>query len=157
MAMQSLESAVVQTGGNSVKIQPDAKIVVAGIGNNGTNFDVALLRYNSNGTLDSTFSDDGIVLTALKGNDFGHTLSLQDDGKIIVGGVTYGAKPEMALLRYLSNGSLDTTWAGTGYTTLDMGGVGNYAYTMALQPKARLCWLAMWILITTSTILLRYV
>ena len=75
--------------GNSVKIQPDAKIVVAGIGNNGTNFDVALLRYNSNGTLDSTFSGDGIVLTALKGNDFGHTLSLQADGKMIVGGVTY--------------------------------------------------------------------
>ncbi len=125
--------------GNSLAIQADGKIVVTGIANDGKSFDIAVLRYNSNGSLDTTFDGDGIVVTALKGADFGLSLALQADGKIVVSGVSNTiSKSGMALLRYMSNGALDTTMAGTGYTVLDIGGLGCQSYSMALQPDGKI-------------------
>jgi len=75
--------------GNSVAIQSDGKIVVAGSSKNGTNYDFALTRYNSDGTLDSTFSGDGIQTTAIgAGDDYGPSVALQSDGKIVVAGTS---------------------------------------------------------------------
>lgn len=63
------------TGGNdeaqAVAIQSDGKIVVAGRSYTGSSYDFAVVRYNSDGTLDTTFSDDGIVTT-----DFNNDLVL---------------------------------------------------------------------------------
>lgn len=50
-------------GGYSVALQPDGKIVVAGIGFNGTDFDFALARYNNDGSFDTSFDFDGKVTT----------------------------------------------------------------------------------------------
>lgn len=124
--------------GNAVKVQSDGKIVVAGIGYNGNNFDIALVRYSNSGRLDTTFHGDGISTTQVKGDDYGHVIAIQSDGKILVGGVAYGEKAEMALLRFQSNGYLDTTFATNGIATADNGGVGNYAYDMALQSDGKI-------------------
>lgn len=59
---------------------------MTGIASDGKSFDIAVLRYKSNGLLDTTFDGDGIVVTALKGADFGLSLALQADGKIVVSG-----------------------------------------------------------------------
>lgn len=107
----------------SVALQTDGKIVLAGSSDNGTNQDAALVRINSDGTLDNSFGNNGIVLTDFDG-------LLQDDikvvkihplsGKIIVGGSsvisTYVGKPVVA--RYLSDGSLDNTFNENGIKTL---------------------------------------
>ncbi|MBK9108360.1 MAG: hypothetical protein IPM92_08290 [Saprospiraceae bacterium] len=69
--------------GNSVAIQNDGKIVVAGYSGN----NLALIRYNHNGSLDHNFGSQGIVITNLGcANASGSSLLLQMDGKIVVGG-----------------------------------------------------------------------
>ncbi|MCP4285532.1 MAG: hypothetical protein GY792_13925, partial [Gammaproteobacteria bacterium] len=87
----------------SIDVQADGKIIVAG--SNGTNF--ALARYNTNGTLDTSFSGDGLLTTDLGGSDVAYAMSIQDDGKILVAG---GDGSDFALVRYNADGSLDTTF-----------------------------------------------
>jgi uncharacterized delta-60 repeat protein len=71
-------------------IQPNGKILVAGYMHNGSNFDFAVYRYNSNGTLDTAFSGDGMVNVNFGSGpeDLATDLVLQPDGKIVVGGVS---------------------------------------------------------------------
>ncbi len=73
--------------GGEIALQPDGKIIVAGSSEQGGHWDFALARYNSDGSLDTTFSADGKVITDFSGrNDFGVAVALQPDGKIIVAG-----------------------------------------------------------------------
>ena len=53
----------------STAIQPDGKIVAAGRSQNGPNYVFALVRYNANGSLDTTFDGDGKVTTAISSDD----------------------------------------------------------------------------------------
>ena len=99
-----------------VALQSDGKIVVAGIANNTPAFDFAVVRYNANGTLDTSFGVVGKVLTPL-GVNFA-TVSgvvVQSDGKIVVvGNADNGVDDDFALVRYNANGTLDTTFNSTG-------------------------------------------
>jgi uncharacterized delta-60 repeat protein len=72
---------------NSIDIQPDGKIIVAGFAFVSTGRDFALVRYNTNGSLDNTFDGDGKVTTNINGNDFGNSLKLSGQ-RIYVGGVS---------------------------------------------------------------------
>ena len=77
----------------SVVVQSDGKIVTAGLSNSGGgNNDFALVRYNSDGSLDTTFDGDGLVKTDLGGGgiDDAWDLSVQSDGKIIAAGYKSG-------------------------------------------------------------------
>ena len=83
------DGKVVETGlassfANAVAIQSNDRIVVVGSSNG--NFAVA--RYNRNGTLDTTFSADGIVVTDFggSGSDSANAVAIQSDGKIVVAG-----------------------------------------------------------------------
>ena len=104
----------------SVAIQADGKIVVAGGSNmNGTNHNsrFALARYNTNGTLDTTFSGDGKVTTDLTARqDEVSGVAIQADGKIVAAGRAnnYSNFGRFALARYNSNGTLDTSFSGDG-------------------------------------------
>jgi uncharacterized delta-60 repeat protein len=106
----------------SVKIQPDGKIVVAGysyVGPAPTKSDLVLLRYNSNGSLDSSFGSGGKVVADLGSNhDEATSLVIQPDGKILVvgtDGIGQSSATDIALVRYNSDGSLDTSFgADTG-------------------------------------------
>src|SRR3954449_4640609 len=98
--------------GQAVAVQADGKIVVAGSSDEGaTGSDFALARYNGDGTLDSSFSDDGKQTTAFAGssNDFGSAVAVQPDGKIVVAGNSaQGATNEhFALARYEGGGPSD--------------------------------------------------
>ncbi|MBT9100005.1 hypothetical protein KFZ76_20090 [Methylovulum psychrotolerans] len=92
---------------NSVATQSDGKILVAGaIGSN-----YGLVRYNSDGSLDTSFSGDGKVSTDLGANtETAYRILVQSDGKIILGGSS-------GLVRYNSDGSLDTSFSGDGILT----------------------------------------
>ena len=98
--------------GTGVAVQADGKILVSGGSVNGTNEDFALVRYNTNGTLDTTFSSDGKVTSAIgSGNDSGYNVAVQADGKILVAGnSSNGTNIDFALVRYNTNGTLDTTF-----------------------------------------------
>src|SRR5262249_21068332 len=98
-----------------IVIQPDGKILAAGWGGGGaTARDFAVVRYNADGTLDSSFGSKGTVPTDInnKAADAGEAMALQSDGKIVVAGMT-GYANDLALVRYNANGSLDTSF-GTG-------------------------------------------
>ena len=78
-------SAETSAFGNSVAVQPDGKIVVAGYAEVGGVDQFALVRYNSDGSLDTGFNTNGRVTTAVgKGTCKGEGVALQEDGKIVV-------------------------------------------------------------------------
>jgi uncharacterized delta-60 repeat protein len=114
-----------QEGGESVAIQPDGKIVVAGYSNRDitvgdVDIDFALARYNPDGSLDTTFNEDGKVITDLGFPAIGKSVAIQPDGKIVVSGYTTsetGASHDFALVRYDKDGSLDETFNPAWVTT----------------------------------------
>jgi len=118
-----------------IVLQPDGKIVVAG-----GSADVAVARYNRNGSPDSSFGTGGVVVTDFGSNsDAGRAVALQPDGKIVVaatqgccGGVS------IALARYDADGTLDPTFGTGGTTTLAGPGVENYAQAIAVQPDGKI-------------------
>jgi uncharacterized delta-60 repeat protein len=122
-----------------VVLQQDGKIVVAGSSvdpsGNGAD-DFALARYNADGTLDASFSDDGKQVTDFGGSDKGaHGLALQPDGKIVAVGRTSG--DDFAIARYAVDGSLDTTFAGDGKQTTDLAG-WDAASAVAIQDDRKI-------------------
>ncbi len=120
----------------AVALQSDGKIVVAGSSESNSGFDFSVARYNSDGTLDITFDGDGIVTTAVStGHDFGKTLKIMDDGKILVSGTTFigGAPEQFAIVRYQSDGSLDATFGSNGIVTTPINN-GAQSLALAIQP-----------------------
>lgn len=99
----------------AVTLQPDGKIVAVGRVDFG-NDDVAVIRLHADGTLDDSFSGDGIAITSVgSGNARGSDVIVQADGAIVVTGRAVGASggTDVLLIRYLDNGTLDGTF-GTG-------------------------------------------
>ena len=101
---------------NSVALQPDGKIVVGGHGLIGSAWDFILVRYKSDGSLDTGFDGDGKLTTNLLGSDFVYAIKLQPDGKIIAAG-TADDNRSFAAARYNPNGSLDPSFSGDGKVT----------------------------------------
>ena len=107
-----------------VALQPDGKIVTAGLRYNGgsSNFyDVAVSRFRADGTADTTFGGTGTVFTDVSGqSDRAHAVLIQPDGKILVGG-TGGDGPHFffVLARYNPDGSLDSTFGNGGKVVTD--------------------------------------
>jgi uncharacterized delta-60 repeat protein len=95
---------------NCVTVQADGKIVVTGdsspAGSSGGG-DVIIARYNADGTLDTTFSSDGVVKTAIGDYSEGNGIVVQSDGRILVAGQSESSgNPDFLLVRYNSNGSM---------------------------------------------------
>jgi uncharacterized delta-60 repeat protein len=109
--------------GYSVALQADGKIVMSGQ-HYGAGNDFAVARYTSTGSLDPSFGAGGKVTTDFGGgNDFGSALIVQFDGKIVVaGGVTVGGNWDFGLMRYNTDGSVDTTFGSAGKVATDFGG-----------------------------------
>jgi len=122
-------------GGRSSVIQQDGKIVVAGYFFSGFSTDFAVVRYNTNGTLDNTFSSDGTITTDIAGhNDEGYEVVIQQDGKIVVAGYSYnGSNYDFAVVRYKTDGTLDNTFSSDGIVTTDIGGDDDIAYSVTQQ------------------------
>jgi uncharacterized delta-60 repeat protein len=110
-------------GAGAIAVQPDGKLVAAGGATINGQADFALARYNSNGTLDTSFSTGGRVTTDFGGRYEGaSSVALQWDGKIVVaGGSVIGLYDNFALARYNSNGTLDTSFGTGGKVITDFG------------------------------------
>ncbi|MCP3972333.1 MAG: hypothetical protein GY717_18815, partial [Rhodobacteraceae bacterium] len=123
--------------GHSVSVQSDGKIVVAGDSHNGSDYDFALTRYNSDGTLDTSFGGgDGMLTSAIgAGHDYGWSIIARSDGKLLVAGHSHnGTDNDFTVTRYDSDGTLDASFGGgDGIVTADSGGGFDYAFSMALQ------------------------
>ena len=109
-----------------IAIQSDGKYVVAGWSDPGGSADFAVLRFNANGSLDTSFSGDGKQTSDIAGADQAYGVALQSDGRIVVAGIaTSGIDANIALARYNSDGSLDTSFDGDGKLTLAQGTGGS--------------------------------
>ncbi len=83
--------------------------------------DFVLARYNSNGTLDTTFGSKGIVQTDLGGPEHVVSILVQDDGRIVAAGESFQPGPYFALARYTAAGRLDTTFGKGGLVKTSLG------------------------------------
>src|SRR4030043_27212 len=72
--------------GFGVALQPDGKIVMVGVSNTAKKCDVLTVRYNADGSLDKAFGEDGVAPSSCPpgGHDWGRSIAIQPDGKIIV-------------------------------------------------------------------------
>jgi uncharacterized delta-60 repeat protein len=126
----------------AIAVQPDGKILVAGAANQmATSFDFALVRYNSNGSLDATFGSGGKVTTDFNGGLDGATsIGLQTNGKIVLAGSATAGDPHTALARYNTNGTLDTTFGdlSTGKVVTNMNNTRDFANALAIQSDGKI-------------------
>jgi uncharacterized delta-60 repeat protein len=117
--------------GYSMTVQSDGKIIVSGH----SDAEIALVRYTVDGSLDTTFSNDGIVTVDIgaainiNGNVVtGMGVTVQSNGKILVTGQSNG---DLALVRFNNDGTLDTSFSsghrlqGTAFNDLVYGYGGN--------------------------------
>lgn len=140
--------------GVGITAQNDGKIVIASRYDNtqppplgGGSMDICIWRLNSDGSMDTTFDGDGRATTDMSGDkhDCAYQVAVQGDGKIVVAGLAgfyQGGNPKIAVVRFNSNGSLDTSFNSTGKVETDISFPGsptaNYALGLALQPNGRI-------------------
>jgi len=128
----------------SMALQPDGKIVAAGVSDFGNNDEFALMRFNTDGSADKNFGKAGVVTT-----DFGYwcdatSVLIQPDGKIIA--VGNFAKPDsnnttisaFALARYEVDGKLDKSFGIGGKLTTEIGVLGSKATSAVLQSDGKI-------------------
>ncbi len=124
-----------------VKVQPDGKIVIAGnIGQTGSNTSgVRVIRLDMNGAPDSSFGAGG-VFTYLQNGLNAFDMSLQNDGKIVLGGYSIGPGPgDFVLMRLNTDGTLDAGFGGgSGVITTDISGHDDVGVSMAIQPNGKI-------------------
>jgi uncharacterized delta-60 repeat protein len=105
-----------------------------GSGRNTSN-EPAIVRYNLNGALDTSFGGTGEVIMNLKSGGAARDVVIQPDGKIVVAHTSGGA---FNLARFNANGTLDTSFggSGTGIGSTSTGkGTTDTAYSLALEPN----------------------
>ena len=125
---------------NALALQPDGKIVAAGFtGDQMTRADIALARYNSDGSLDASFGNGGKVVTDFAGGtDSALGIALQPDGRMVAVGASFvGTIGDFALVRYNIDGSLDASFGVGGKVTTAFFEFGA-ANAVGLLPDGRI-------------------
>jgi uncharacterized delta-60 repeat protein len=120
---------------SSIVIQPNGKIIIAG-----TAFEsICVVRYNSDGSLDSGFGSGGIVIYGIGEFGSGRSVVLQPDGKILVGGsALFGNDKNFVILRYNTDGLLDTTFSFDGTVTTDFNGRNDRGGSIRVQTDGKI-------------------
>lgn len=128
----------------SMALQTDGKIVVAcsAYVSNALGYDFAVLRFNSDGSADSSFGTDGLVTTSIGSGaafDIPRAVAIQANGKIVVAGRSpNGSNKDFAIVRYNRNGTLDPKFGTGGIVKTDLGGAAEDIYAVAIQQNGRI-------------------
>jgi uncharacterized delta-60 repeat protein len=104
-------------GAYDVALQSSGKIVTAGFTVNAGIREFALMRFNTDGSLDTTFNGSGTIATAIGHDSCAYAVAIQTNNRIIAAGVSNN---QFALARYI-NGSLDTSFGSSGIVTTTIG------------------------------------
>jgi uncharacterized delta-60 repeat protein len=122
-------------------VQPDGRILAAGVSNARGTYDFALARYTSTHDLDPSFGHNGVVLTDFgRSYDWAYALALQPDGRIVVAGVSdaSGSK-DFALARYNPDGTPDFGFGKGGRVVLDLRSLTtDIIHGIVLQPDGKI-------------------
>lgn len=125
-------------GFNTVEaaLQNDGKAVLAGFIFNGADYDLSLLRYNPDGSLDNTFGTDGLTagIDFFGTSEYPSSVAIQNNGKIVVAGYAYNPGTggnDMILARFNADGTLDSGFGTNGRVTTDIPDVLGSSYEEA--------------------------
>lgn len=124
----------------SLLIQPDGKILAAGTSYSDHNGLFVVTRFNSDGTLDNSFSGDGITTTDIYDDtEVIFSITRQSDGKILAGGYTFKDEiPEYALVRYNENGDIDESFGDDGIVVISIGTDFDLITSVIIQPDNKI-------------------
>jgi uncharacterized delta-60 repeat protein len=129
--------------GNAVAVQPDGKVIVAGAAALelpiGTSSFVALVRFNTNGTPDATFGNDGCVVTEIGTySDEGLAVALQSNGRILVAGASENIHNQWFVQRFNTDGSPDSAYGDNSVEFVHFNsGTDELANAIALDSSGR--------------------
>lgn len=127
-------------------VQPDGRIVAVGHAERTVperSVDFLVARYNPDGSLDASFGDQGVVFTDFRRHvnnyaaDYATSVLIYADGRILVGGYSGSINDDVAMARYLQDGTLDTTFGVNGKMVNDFGSVERLSKVI-LEPDGRI-------------------
>ena len=126
---------------NCVTLQRDGKILAAGRKADGFVSDIAMVRYHTDGQLDTFFGEHGIVTTNLREEDEAFAIAVQPDQQIILAGfASISASGDFALVRYNPDGTPDKLFGIGGKVLTDLEGTNqsDFIKSMLLQPDGKI-------------------
>jgi uncharacterized delta-60 repeat protein len=120
---------------SSMAVLANGKVVIA-YRVYGTQWDTGLIRYNANGTIDTSFDTDGKVIVDTRSTEYTQKVLVQPDGKILlnIADVAYPSSG-YTLVRMNANGTLDTSFSGDGKLPV-AAGTGSVGLTEAMAVQA---------------------
>jgi uncharacterized delta-60 repeat protein len=125
-------------------IDADGRLVVAGhtYSASSNSHDIALVRYQTDGDLDTTFGNGGLVISDMGGTEQAYGLSLDVVGRIVVAGSAYGSETstyhDFIVARYNIDGSLDSEFGSNGRVTTDFDSSHDQAEAVAIDQQGRI-------------------
>lgn len=125
----------------AVAIASGDRVMVAGRARPVFTDDIAVARLTAGGVLDSTFDGDGLQTTGLNNQlpfSAAQATTVDSLGRIVVAGFMINTEnSDFAVTRYLSNGTLDTSFGTNGFVLIDFGGTQDYANSVAIDSQNR--------------------
>ncbi len=118
----------------AIELQQDGKILAIG---SGTSVGFAINRYNFDGTLDTSFSNDGMLIISKDSTDthYGRAILIQEDSKIIIGGIDdYGINGNFVLVRVYENGKIDSSFGNNGFVSSPFPDTDDDLRAVVIQP-----------------------
>jgi uncharacterized delta-60 repeat protein len=129
------------SGAHDMSIQKDGKIIVTGATFSGK-LDTYLARYNQNGTLDSSFGNNGKVINSFSsGDDVSQSLVIQSDDKVVIGGYEDTHSPtgvDFVFRRFDRSGALDSTFGNNGSFVFSIGQGYDQLQSIVLQDDGKI-------------------
>ncbi|MBS1777539.1 MAG: hypothetical protein JSS64_14835, partial [Bacteroidetes bacterium] len=119
-----------------ITMQPNQKIITTGLTLQNWNYQSIVRRFNTNGTIDNAFANNGYFIVNLPGGIFGNVIPicLQPDGRILLGG---GTTKDLLLIRLKTDGNLDSSFGNNGIKITGYPGT-EYINSIALQPDGKI-------------------
>ncbi|HQU83514.1 MAG TPA: hypothetical protein PKY59_10330 [Pyrinomonadaceae bacterium] len=121
------------SGGSKLALQADGKILIGGTSAN----HFAVFRLNANGSVDSSFGTNGLVTTVFGNSSQVNSVNVTADGKIVLAGIVTTADSDFGLIRYNSDGSLDTTFGTGGKVVTQLNG-NEWANDSVIQADGKI-------------------
>lgn len=132
-------SGSVNTMGYGLAVQNDGKIIVAGNSIQNGSASITLARYLTNGSLDNSFGNNGIVVTQTGIASVAYSTAIQNDNKIIAAGGTHvnDSTLRFTAVRYNYDGTTDNTFGNGGVALIDAENSAN-AYNVAIKSNGKI-------------------
>ncbi len=126
--------------GKALAVQSGGKIVVAGSSSfNGSNFEIALVRYTTAGALDPTFGSAGLTTLRLGVTCHPTDIKIQGDGKIVISGYAFnGSFNYFVCARFSQDGVPDGTFGTSGIVSTPINLVDDEANALLIQPDGKI-------------------